>query len=1762
MNVAECLKLLQLNLIDEEWTNKVWDSEFLDIDGIPAEYEELLESMEVVEILSAVKANIKNSRCDKIDDGPDAYSWPVLVQEYGVQYKELLALLVYFMKTGHANPANEQALQICVKAACLYLLLLTIHGSNAYFIFQMSIYEVALETLLMGNLLTEASGKKSKSADDSQNEDDEPGNGSKCRKLTERSKYCLLQGLHELLHDLSFMASNYPLVEDDALRKVVFNLIALTRIDTSSSNINLKSLRKDCTMSSLTVNAYVLLRQLCDPMHGDVTETVNIILMFLLPSVVMGGKHLKELPFPALSKICNHSVSFVAYLILTVKEESYKGVFIFVQHLCMSVIDKAEYRQKTAESVVCILRLLPAAVFDKTIKWFLKFSHSKKSSHRLFAVEIISKLLYEDERSTLPESGESERATCMPFEENVGEGEEGMMDCDGNDHPTVSQEVAIVSISHKYLLGVLFSRCHDKSSSVRTKALCNLADCMRSNNKVIHNLMEEIFVIPYIDNDNIANSDIVERGFMDSALFLKSLNNPQSQDMDPLPGGKAVVSELLLLSQDDKVYVRKAALQMLESIMKLNRKWMNKELLEVLCDHCRDPSLLIKKQSIQALTDLLFLHPEDDLLPEMYVNSVLPQLSNAEMKVQEKVLENSGTLGKSLQRWSVNCGGHSSAGRPMSVSVEEVHALAMLLDSDRSQMIHGLAQETGLAHTTVPHILKERLGMRKIASWWVPHDLTEMHKWLHYDPAKTYLERYEREGETFLHRIITQAETWAKSYEPKLKRQSNECRTVNAQYYCSFLEHHLRPALRKKWQHFLQNPTIILHDNARAHTAQAVAELFGQWDWEVLYRPPYSPDLSPCDFDLIPKMKEPLCGIRFRTVAEIPQAVDRSIRTINRTGSAKGILLLPHRWQRVMQKVIFQNLMAYERTTTPLSKLPWKVLLAVIKNKKRTSFLNACFHWDRSGDLPKNLVRLLKTHISTENNVPAWMFLTCIAEYQDIKDPVFALEYYRDHYTDPSEEVKYGVIQALQVLGMSCKHLSSDDQEQLLLELLDALRSMRLHFSLVGLAVNVATLITQKNAPSVKEGHEAVAVWAEELLKLCEAYINQHSPVEKMVVSVNMEQYTKALVLLGDVVQVCPGHIKLRTVENILYIFMTEKQCHPQLWKVEGLAALAVLTLGKICLQHDLLAKRIVPVIGNLLTRVEGLAIKVNTMNVLADMCVRYTAMVEPLVPKMCSCLTDPHVDVRYNSLLILIRLLQQDFLKLRGTLFFYLLNMLRDPARMVRELINYYICECLVKRQNSVMFHNIVESIFYFNKYEGHEIYRHITEKDSNQLFDLSGPGNKKDRQQLYRFMCEHMDDGYRIKTIQKICVDIFGGVVANMITLNEQGESVVKDAFFILSCEELKLAAFKKTSNEDDSQANADQMNVVMTTAKKTLLTEVLKKQLFEVCLPILLQLRVKLGSVDSQLLPILRHYMRDLMKDYKDELMDIFSDNKFFAEEILAEMQKEEEEQQAEKRRRNAADNNETGEVVEEEGGPGLSLLVQIATDHLRNLQTNEELQPGTASGSVETPGTATTSSAGSDNTSAGGAVSKSTKETSAMEVDSGVEVTPSTRAGERKTSRTPPVGEKGVEATPRTSARERRTLRTPSDSGTGLEATPISHSRERRPSRTPPDSGSGVEAIPSTSGGERRTLRTPPIGERGVETTPSISTGERRVLRTLSASDSAVKTTPSVGIKERRKSRTPSVSESESSTSSARDRRTTAKPPASKNKSKKRKNASDD
>ena len=100
----------------------------------------------------------------------------------------------------------------------------------------------------------------------------------------------------------------------------------------------------------------------------------------------------------------------------------------------------------------------------------------------------------------------------------------------------------------------------------------------------------------------------------------------------------------------------------------------------------------------------------------------------------------------------------------------------------------------------------------------------------------------------------------------------------------------------------IQNP-IILNDNARSHTA-AVTDLLRRWQWEIMEQPPYSPDMSSCDYDLFAKVKEPLRGIRYSTRDELIRAIWRSIQNIKKDVSirADGVRRLPNIWQKVINK--------------------------------------------------------------------------------------------------------------------------------------------------------------------------------------------------------------------------------------------------------------------------------------------------------------------------------------------------------------------------------------------------------------------------------------------------------------------------------------------------------------------------------------------------------------------------------------------------------------------------------------------------------------------------------------------------------------------------------------------------------------------------------------------------------------------------------------------------------------------------------------------
>ena len=72
----------------------------------------------------------------------------------------------------------------------------------------------------------------------------------------------------------------------------------------------------------------------------------------------------------------------------------------------------------------------------------------------------------------------------------------------------------------------------------------------------------------------------------------------------------------------------------------------------------------------------------------------------------------------------------------------------------------------------------------------------------------------------------------------------------------------------------------LLHDNAPAHKYATIQEYLKESGLDVLDHPPYSPDLSLCNFLLFSRLKEMLAGHRFESGCGIGSAVYKCLQHI------------------------------------------------------------------------------------------------------------------------------------------------------------------------------------------------------------------------------------------------------------------------------------------------------------------------------------------------------------------------------------------------------------------------------------------------------------------------------------------------------------------------------------------------------------------------------------------------------------------------------------------------------------------------------------------------------------------------------------------------------------------------------------------------------------------------------------------------------------------------------------------------------------------
>jgi len=193
-----------------------------------------------------------------------------------------------------------------------------------------------------------------------------------------------------------------------------------------------------------------------------------------------------------------------------------------------------------------------------------------------------------------------------------------------------------------------------------------------------------------------------------------------------------------------------------------------------------------------------------------------------------------------------------------------------------------------MSHCSMYNIVHDDLGCRKVCGRWVPRQLSDNHKHARQTIYQEHLDCHAREGDAFLHRIVTGDESWVYHYETENKTHclqptknsrhrlplGKSCwpsfsgtilvpfqekgQTVTSARYSDMLVNELKPAIRSKCWGLLSKRVLLLHNNVHPHMVAHTVDTLCALKFEVLKHPSYSPDLVPSDFHLFGPMKENL----------------------------------------------------------------------------------------------------------------------------------------------------------------------------------------------------------------------------------------------------------------------------------------------------------------------------------------------------------------------------------------------------------------------------------------------------------------------------------------------------------------------------------------------------------------------------------------------------------------------------------------------------------------------------------------------------------------------------------------------------------------------------------------------------------------------------------------------------------------------------------------------------------------------------------------
>lgn len=221
-------------------------------------------------------------------------------------------------------------------------------------------------------------------------------------------------------------------------------------------------------------------------------------------------------------------------------------------------------------------------------------------------------------------------------------------------------------------------------------------------------------------------------------------------------------------------------------------------------------------------------------------------------------------------------------------------------------------------------MFKTQLDLRKLAANLVPRNLSDAAKLARRDLGRRVLDRFGDEWDEKIGDLLLVDEMWIYFDRPKGAKQAGRSKESPAKLtvtvfwnapgvvYIDFLHGDdlitrnyfgcLLDEVREIISEATSREIVFLQGNAGAHREAQTVEKVQSFGWNLIPRPPHSPDLSPSDFHLYRALLNKLINRRYASGEELETAMKEYFQSKTAKFYEQGIQMLREQCTEIVEK--------------------------------------------------------------------------------------------------------------------------------------------------------------------------------------------------------------------------------------------------------------------------------------------------------------------------------------------------------------------------------------------------------------------------------------------------------------------------------------------------------------------------------------------------------------------------------------------------------------------------------------------------------------------------------------------------------------------------------------------------------------------------------------------------------------------------------------------------------------------------------------------